>query len=356
MAQKKILLTGVTGYIGGSVLYQLLRGKHPAVQDAEITCLVRGQDRIAQLHNAFGPELKVVLFDGLEDVARLVEIASQYDIILNMTLGYHLASAVAFVKGLFLRRAHTGRDVWMVHTSGVSNLADQPLSGAHVESTPDLEFNDAEDDIYAYEKARNAKKMYIQRTTELGMIDAGIALGVKTVVLMPPLIYGVGTGLWNKRSLQVPRLVQAAITEGQAIVVGEGQGVWDNVHIEDLAGLYELILIDIVSRDGASLPTGKQGVVFSAHRRHTWIEVSQAVADVARRAGMINSSVVRTVSLAEGAKHLTGGVEQVAELGFASTCRTRSEIAKKLGWCPSAGVETWERGFVEEVNALRSKL
>jgi hypothetical protein len=38
----------------------------------------------------------------------------------------------------------------------------------------------------------------------------------------------VGSGLWNKRSLQVPRLVQAAISEGQAIVVGDGKGVWDN--------------------------------------------------------------------------------------------------------------------------------
>ncbi|RYN16626.1 hypothetical protein AA0112_g12431 [Alternaria arborescens] len=356
MTRITILLTGVTGYIGGSVLYQLLRSKHPAIQEVEIACLVRGQDRVAQLHNAFGSRLQIVLFEGLEDTARLVEIASQYDVIFNMTLGYHLASAVAFVKGLCLRRVHTGRDVWLVHTSAVSNLADQPLSGDHIESSPDREFNDSEDDIYTYEKTRNARKRYIQRTTELGMIDAGLESGVKTVVLMSPLIYGVGTGLWNKRSLQVPRLVRAAITEGQAIVVGDGKGVWDNVHIEDLARLYELTLINILSQDGASLPTGKQGVVFSAHRRHTWIDLSQAVADAVCKAGLIDSNIVRTVSLAEEANLFTGGVEQVAELGFASTCRTRSEVAKRLDSHPCAGIEAWERGFVEEVDALRSKL
>ncbi|KAB2101571.1 hypothetical protein AG0111_0g10623 [Alternaria gaisen] len=355
MTRKKILLAGITGYIGGSVLHQLLCSKHPSIQEAEIACLVRGQDRVAQLHNAFGSRIQVVLFEGLEDTARVVEIASQYDIVFNMTLGYHLASAAAFVKGLCLRRVHTGRDVWLVHTSGVSNLADQPLSGDHIESSPDREFNDSEDDIYTYEKMRNIEK-YIQRTTELGMIDVGLESGVKTVVLMSPLIYGVGTGLWNKRSLQVPRLVRAAITEGQAIVVGDGKGIWDNVHIEDLARLYELTLMDILSQDGASLPTGKQGVVFSAHRRHTWIDVSQAVADAVCKAGLIDSNIVRIVSLAEGAKLLTGGVDQVAELGFASTCRTRSEVAKRLGWRPSAGIEAWERGFVEEVDALRPKL
>ena len=53
---------------------------------------------------------------------------------------------------------------------------------------------------------------------------------------------------------------------------------------------------------------------------------------------------------------LTGGVEQVAELGFASTCKTRGEVAKRLDWHPSAGIEAWEQGFVEEVDALRSNL
>lgn len=84
--------------------------------------------------------------------------------------------------------------------------------------------------------------------------------------------------------------------------------------------------------------------------------MSQAVADAVCKAGLIDSNIVRTVSLAEGAKLFTGGVEQVAELGFASTCRTRSEVARRLGWHPSARIEAWEQGFVEEVDALRSKL
>lgn len=112
------------------------------------------------------------------------------------------------------------------------------------------------------------------------------------------------------------------------------------------------MLTDILSKDGASLPTGKQGVVFSAHGRHKWIDVSQGVADAAFEAGMVKSKTVKSVNLADGARLLTGGVEQVAELGFASTCRTRSEIAKVLGWCPKIGVEAWGRGFVEEVCAI----
>jgi hypothetical protein len=70
---------------------------------------------------------------------------------------------------------------------------------------------------------------------------------------------------------------------------------------------------------------------------------------------IVKSKTVRIVSLADGAKLRTGGLEQVDDSRFGSTCRTRSEIAKRLGWCPRARVEAWERGFVEEISAL-SKL
>lgn len=76
------------------------------------------------------------------------------------------------------------------------------------------------------------------------------------------------------------------------------------------------------------------------------------MADAAFEVGMVKNRTVRSVSLAEGAKILTGGKEQVTELGFGSTSRTRSEIAKKLGWSPVAGDETWKRGFKEEVAVL----
>jgi hypothetical protein len=83
--------------------------------------------------------------------------------------------------------------------------------------------------------------------------------------------------------------------------------------------------------------------------------MSQTVADAAFEGRIVKSKTVRSVSLADGAKLLTGGVKQVAELGFGSACQTRSEIAKRLGWCSRAKVEPWERGFVEEIRAL-SKL
>lgn len=153
----------------------------------------------------------------------------------NTTIGYHPASAAAIVHGLAKRKQATGRDVWLIHTSGTSNLGDQPITGAFIESESERVFDDSKDDIYSYEKMRNAKQQYGQRDAELCVIDTGLQTGVKTLIIMSPTIFGAGTGLFNKSSIQVPGYVKAALKNMQSVIIGEGLGIWDRVHIEDLA-------------------------------------------------------------------------------------------------------------------------
>ncbi|KAK8100769.1 NAD(P)-binding protein [Apiospora kogelbergensis] len=83
----------------------------------------------------------------------------------------------------------------MIHTSGPPNLADRPISGndessaiGHSRHEELEEFDDMTDDIYGYEKRLEAANPYAQRTAELGIVDTGLALGVKTLVIMSGLI------------------------------------------------------------------------------------------------------------------------------------------------------------------------
>lgn len=57
-------------------------------------------------------------------------------------------------------------------------MGDQAVSGRLVERRV---FNDKTDDIFAYERERQAKDVYDQRTTDLAILEAGEAAGVKTV-------------------------------------------------------------------------------------------------------------------------------------------------------------------------------
>jgi len=341
---------------GGSILARLLESDHPAIKDTPITCLVRGVDRVAKLNTQYGRRVEPVVYKDLDDIERTIEIASKHDVCINTTLGYHPASAAALVEGLAKRKQATGRNVYMIHTSGTSNLADQPITKAYTESDPERVFDDSKDDIYSYEKQRNEQQPYGQRTSELGVIDTGLKTGIKTLVIMSPTIYGVGTGEFNKSSIQVPGYVKATISNGQAIVVGEGKGVWDNVHVEDLAELYTLCLLIILEKDGKDLPWGKEGIIFSENGRHTWKELAQGVADAAYVEGKIKTKDVKSVSLEEGAKLLTGGDQLLVELGLSSNSRTKGTVAREqLGWKPTRGPENWKAGFTEEVKAAIEK-
>jgi nucleoside-diphosphate-sugar epimerase len=123
---KRILLTGATGYIGGSVLAALLDSADPVLQSAPITCLLCGVDRAVTLSFTYGDRVKPILCRDLDDVETATTIAAQHDIVVHCTLGYHPASALALVRGLTQRRAAAGREVWIIHTSGTSKCKTIP--------------------------------------------------------------------------------------------------------------------------------------------------------------------------------------------------------------------------------------
>ena len=371
-SQPSILLTGATGFIGevymhalphepssngrilgGTILTRLLKSDHPALKNATITCLMRGEDRVPKLQETYGSRVKAELYKDLDDTERTIEVASQYDIVINTTLGFHPESAAALVDGLAKRKQATGKDAFMIHTSGTSNMADQPITGAYHE---DRIFDDEADDIYCYEKMRNEQYAYGQRSSELGVVDRGIETGVKTIVIMSPTIYGIGTGAFNKSSIQVPAYAGVTLKTGNGVVVGEGKGIWDNVHVEDLAELYEIVLLNILEKGGADLPFGKKGIIFSGSARHTWRELAEGVAEAAYKAGKIKSPEVKSVTLDEGVNLFPHGSAMRVELGLSSNSRTQSTVGKKLGWKPTRGAEAWKEGFAEEVKAAAEKL
>ena len=354
----QILLTGATGFIGGTILTHLLNSSSPTLSAATITCLVRGSDRASTLSSAYGTRVRPVLYNDLDDTSTTSAVAAEHDVVISATVGYHPGSAHALLHGLAQRKARTGRDVWMLQISGTSNLGEQRISGAWVEADADREFDDARDDIYGYERMREALHPYLARATELGLVDAGRELGVTTVVMMPPLVFGVGTGLFNKISVQIPTYIRGALSHGRAVVVGDGNGVMDHVHVEDLAELYTIAVLDVLDNGGKSLPTGKEGIIFSGNGRHTWMEVAQGVADVLYEEGKIRERQVESVGLAEGTEilHLLGWRDDmITELGLSSTARTVPTLARRLGWKPTRGKEAWRKAFREDVKAVLEK-
>ena len=339
----KILLTGATGYIGGTVLAQLLASEHPLLKGTVVTALLRDADgsRGAILTKAYGNRVAPVHFDDQDDSAHVEQIAAEHDIAINTTMGFHLTFGAAVVRGLARgKRQQDGRAPLMIHTSGTTNVADRPLTGTKY---PDREFDDAKGAAtYEWEVKANSEEPYAQRTAELAVVDAGLETGVKTLVIMSPTIYGIGNGQFNQRSMQIPRFTRLVLERGEAAVFGDGAGIWDNVHVMDLADLYVLIVTKYLDQD-PGLPTGREGIIFSGSRRHSWKEVAQSIADAAHAKGKIASSQVKEIPV-DQIEH-----PEKVELGLASTSKTVSSVAHRLGWKPKHGDDSWKRGFDEEL-------
>lgn len=359
-----ILLTGCTGFIGGSILSNLLASSEPSLRDACITCLLRGADRAEKLTAVYGKRVRPVLYQGLDDVETTAAVAAEHDIVINTTLGIHSASSQALVRGLAQRKATTGRDVWIIHTSGTSNIADRPISQPHI---PVRVFDDIVDDVYGHEKALEQEEMYAQRTAELGVVDEGLALGVKTLIIMSPAIYGDGSGLFKKTSMQTFRIL-ATLKMKRAFVVSDGDNTYGHVHIDDLADLYQLALIEILDRAGEAIPTGKKSIIFSATGEGTILEQAELIAAAAQEQRLLPEKRVHRLSLEEAAHQVLPHLglftdEQIAAAGpgmvemiLASNARTIPTVASKLGWKPSRGEDAWEKAIKDDVKSIAESL
>ncbi|KAI0399296.1 hypothetical protein F4802DRAFT_603098 [Xylaria palmicola] len=187
---------------------------------------------------------------------------------------------------------------------------------------------------------------------------------------MAPTIFGVGSGLFNKHSIQIPALVAAALAHGRAVVFGDGEGVWDHVHVQDLAALYEILALralddndddDEAAAAREDLPRGKKGIVFAGAGRHSWNDVARGVARAAHAAGALPDTRVDRLGVAGAVRVLAAAFplmahEVIVDLGLASNVRTVATVARRLGWRPARGEEAWEQGFREEVDhALRER-
>jgi uncharacterized protein YbjT (DUF2867 family) len=110
----RIFFTGATGYIGGSVLQQLLA--HPRASTFEITSYSRNAERAQKLEREFG--VKYILGE-LDDVQKIEDAAAVADVVFHFANSAdHIPSAQAILRGLKRKHAESGQVPIYIHTVG----------------------------------------------------------------------------------------------------------------------------------------------------------------------------------------------------------------------------------------------
>ncbi|KAF9887690.1 hypothetical protein FE257_009643 [Aspergillus nanangensis] len=351
MSQRRILFIGASGYIGGSILDRFLQSADAAIKSASYTALVRSQDQASKLkeHN-----VSPILFQGLNDTDILRKYASEHDIVVNSANAFNTDAAKALILGLSDRKKQTGTDTIYLHTSGTSSIGDYPVP---TETADRWVLSDANDDVYAHLTKLEGQRPYAQRTTDIAVVDTGIAANVKTFIVMSPTIYGKGTGLFNQQTIQIPGIIKRALRRGKTPFHSTGAGNWDHVHIEDLSELYELLLSRILAQE--AVPSGKTGIYFSENGHYNWREAAEKVATVGRELGALSTSEVEGLGSVEWMTCVdaaaTASAVQASELGFASWSRTTADLGRKMSWAPKHGDASWQAHVTPTFKAVWEK-
>ena len=208
----KVLIVGAAGYIGGSVASKLLAQGHM------VSGLTRSPDTALKL-KALGI---TPIIGSNTDVAILHQAASMADAVINaadVESPYPVGTILNALRG-------TGKR--FIQTSGSSVVGDK--SGGEYSAK-----------IYHEDTPLDALPEKIVRTAIHRQVLAAAQDGVHSVVLCPPLIYGLGTGL-NPHSVQIPNMIKQAQKHGVVRYIGKGEHVWSTVHIDDVVDCYLLAL------------------------------------------------------------------------------------------------------------------
>lgn len=210
----RIFLTGTTGYIGSSVATHLIKQGH------EVFGLVRDKSKTDNV-KALGI---VPVIGTLEDGELLTEYAQKTDAVINTANSDHRFAVETFIGAL----AGTGKT--FVHTSGSSVVGDDVMGETENPQVFD------EETLFTPMDVRQ-ERVSINNEVRI----AGITKGIRSIVIVPSMIYGNSLGL-DVESDQLPVVFRKSKETGAGVYVGKGVNRWSNVHIEDLAQLYALAL------------------------------------------------------------------------------------------------------------------
>ncbi|KAF9266638.1 NAD(P)-binding protein [Marasmius fiardii PR-910] len=315
----KVLVTGVTGYIGGAVVNRLLARSDASSFD--IRAIVRSADKGEKL-KAFGI---TPIIGSHNDEGVMVKAASEVDVVIAMADCDDLDAAKYTLKGLKKRFEETGKPPIFINTSGTGVLADN-AAGKYVTKTV---YNDADAD-----QIETLAPTQIHRNVDLEIVGADKEGYIKSYIILPSTIYSIAkgplfdAGISNPHSIQVPALIRASLDRKQAGMVGDGVNLWPNVDVHELADLYSLLYDSIIKKPDQT-GHGREGFYFGASGEHSLYEVGKAIGEALVDLGISQKPEPTTFSQQEIDKYFGGS----PYLGSNSRCVANR--SKAIGWKPN---------------------
>ncbi|CCO36628.1 hypothetical protein BN14_10770 [Rhizoctonia solani AG-1 IB] len=122
-------------------------------------------------------------------------------------------------------------------------------------------------------------------------------------------------------------MINTSLKYKQAVYVGKGTNVWNNVHISDLVKLYDLVYIHATSvRDGKSpRPKKFENFYLGSVGEYAWGDIAKHLGPLLHREGLTNTPEARSIT-----------ADEMNSPAVATNSRSLAERSRSLGWRPAA--------------------
>ncbi|KAK7423256.1 hypothetical protein QQZ08_009152 [Neonectria magnoliae] len=326
MPQHNVLITGASGYLGGTVIAQLNHANLPP--HGNIFALVR-TDSQAEAVKKYG--LDAITFDPYDEASVEHHILShQISVVYWLIDALGSAAQPHFIKALSKLKQKTGQTVHFLHTSGAKIFSD--LAGAYT----DKPLLDNDPNLYTVQKDQRASHALLQKAVDANntVIEFSEALGVRSYIFVPCIVYGKGRGFGNPVSIQTVAIVKAAKEAKKVYRVDTDRPTWPVSHVDDTASLYIEILRKILAEE--DIDYGSKGYYLAASGSVAWDDLYEAMAKPLANRGIIDDSEIGfadDTALTKMAKGL-GSPKDLVRVQLGGKCTFTAKHGESLGWKP----------------------
>ncbi|KAI0872635.1 hypothetical protein GGS24DRAFT_466870 [Hypoxylon argillaceum] len=322
-----ILITGGSGYLGGSLLARWNEANLPAYN--KLFALVRTPQQ-AEAVKQYGAE--ALIFDAYNESEVWAAVVDN-----KVTVVFHLIaprphiSQSYFIKAMAEVQKNTGLDVHFLHTSGAkifSSHAGAPTSSPLLDSDPKL---------FEIQKAQKAPFEYMQEAIDANnfVIEETEKHGIRSYVFVPCIVYGEGEGFGNRISIQTVAIVRAAEAVKRVYRVDAGRPAWPVCHVRDNTNLYLELMRKILS--GENPGYGKNGYYLASSGSVAWDDLYAAMAAaLGKRSVIADETVVMADDpTLKAMGEALGCPAPFVALMLGGACTfTADRGLKELGWKP----------------------
>ncbi|ROW06824.1 hypothetical protein VMCG_04111 [Cytospora schulzeri] len=343
-AQKTLFLVG-PGLIGGSLL-QKLKGVRP---DLKLHALTRRDDQASELKEQGIEPVR----GSLEDSSIIKEWTAKSDIIIHTASADDDKSVFAIVEGLKSRPEGSRRAIYiqtsgndeLVHSAkgmGAKSIEEKTLSDLHA-TDMELDARIQEDAYHRHVDGPLRKEILNpEKEKEYNVVSS---------LMMPPLIYGIGSAPWYRISIQTPMLTSYMIKNGLVTLPEGHPAAWNCVWVHDLVDQYVLLLQHL-----EKLEPGQQKThyVFPAEKKpFLWKEHFDAVAGELKRLGhpvaKLNGGEPRLLKSKEEFTEFIGGGENPYAGCFANLVWGKENSFTSPDLTASLGFNHKAKGVVDSI-------